>query len=51
MDSNAKGNNNFATKLISTENVKGKSSSLKNIENARRKIQTTVHIFELSIEL
>ena len=29
MKSNTKGNDNFATKMISTENLKGKNSSLK----------------------
>ena len=29
MESNAKGNDNFAIKVISTENVEGKSSSSK----------------------
>ena len=40
MESNAKGNDNFATTLISTENVGGKSSSLKNEDEVRRKNQT-----------
>ena len=34
MESNAKGNNNFATKVISTENV------VKNVEEVKRKNQT-----------
>ena len=29
MESNTKGNDNFATKVISAENLKGKNSSLK----------------------
>ena len=33
MVSNATGNDNFATKVISTENVVGKSSSLKRTWN------------------
>ena len=40
MESNAKGNDNFTIKAISTENVEGKSSILKkNIEEVTRKNQ------------
>ena len=38
MESNAKGNDNFAIKVISTGNVEGKSSIFKkNTEEVRRK--------------
>ena len=41
MESNAKGNDNFAIKVISTENVEGKSYIFKkNMEEVRRKNQT-----------
>ena len=46
MESNAKGNDNFAIKLISTENVEGKSSIKKNNEEeVRRKSQTCLFPF------
>ena len=39
MESNAKGNDNFAIKVISTENVEGKSSIFKkNMEEERIKL-------------
>ena len=42
IESNAKGNDNFAIKVISMENVEGKSFILKKIymEEVRRKNQT-----------
>ena len=41
MESNAKGNDDFATKVISTENTEGKIFSLnKNVEEVRRNNQT-----------
>ena len=42
MESNAKGNDNFAIKVISTENVDGKSYIFlkRNMEEVRRKNQT-----------
>ena len=42
IESNAKGNDNFAIKVISTENVEGKSYIFfkKNMEEVRRKNQT-----------
>ena len=41
MESNAKGNDNFAIKVIRTENVEEKSYIFKkNMEEVRRKIQT-----------
>ena len=41
MESNAKGNDNFAIKVINTENVEGKSYIFKkNMEEVRRKNQT-----------
>ena len=40
MESNAEGNDNFATKLISTGNMEEKRRSLKNVEEVRRKNQT-----------
>ena len=40
MESNAKGNDDFATKVISTENTEGKTFSLnKNVEEVRRNIK------------
>ena len=41
MESNAKANDDFATKVISTENTEGKIFSLnKNVEEVRRNNQT-----------
>ena len=41
MESNAKGNDNFAIKVRGMENVEGKSSIFKkNVEEVRRKNQT-----------
>ena len=37
MESNSKGNDNFATKLIRMENVEGKSSSLKKYGRSKKK--------------
>ena len=45
MESNAKGNNNFAIKVIIIENVKGKSSIKKNRKGVRRKSQTYLSPF------
>ena len=45
MESNAKGNDNFAIKVIIIENVKGKSSIKKNRKGVRRKSQTYLFPF------
>ena len=46
METNAKGNDNFAIKVISSENVEGKSSiKKKNREEVRRKSQTYLFLF------
>ena len=48
MESNANGNDNFSVKVISTENVEGKSSikkKKKNREEVRRKNQTYLFPF------
>ena len=37
IESSAKGNNNFVTKVISTENVEGKSTSLKKGGRTKKK--------------
>ena len=37
MESNSKGKKNFATELISTENVEGKSCSLKKCGRTKKK--------------
>ena len=37
LESNTKGNDNFSTELISTENLEGKSSSLKKCRNKKKK--------------
>ena len=48
MESNAKGNDNFAIKVISTENVDGKSYIFlkRNMEEVRRKNQTYFFHFQ-----
>ena len=45
MESNATGNDNFAVKVISTENVEGKSSIKKNRKEVTRKSQTYLFPF------
>ena len=45
MESNAKGNDNFAIKLISTENIERKRSIKKNKEEVRGKSQTCLFPF------
>ena len=48
MESNTKGNDNFAIKVISTENVDGKSYIFlkRNMEEVRRKNQTYFFHFQ-----
>ena len=45
MHSNTKGNDNFAIKVIITENIEGKSFIKKNREEVRRKSQTYLFPF------
>ena len=48
MESNAKGNDNFAIKVISTENVEGKSYIFKiNMKEVRKKIKLIFFIFQV----
>ena len=52
MESNAKGNDNFAIKVINTENVEGKSYIFKkNMEEVRRKNQTYFFFYFPSYDL
>ena len=46
MESNSKGKKNFATELISTENVEGKSCSLKKCGRTKKK-KSNLFLFKL----